>query len=194
VRYNPEGDSALNSRQVARLRKLSDYLQAANRSRFMFELLVPAKLEQLNKVQGDSSRYDSEIRPGLMIETIHELQEAGVEPDVWKVEGLEYREDCERVVQAARRGGRDRVGCIVLGRGANNQKVREWLTTAASVEGFIGFAIGRTDFWDPLVAWRDGTATRQTVVNSVAQRYEEFVALFDNARGGSGRTTLCSPA
>src|SRR5262249_1678776 len=141
------------------------------RSRFMFELLVPAEQAQLDLVKGDKKRYDLELRPRLMVQTIHELQDAGVEPDVWKVEGLDRREDCEKVVAAARRGRRDKVGCIVLGRGEDDQKVREWLTTAAGVPGFIGFAVGRTSFWEPLVELRAKKITRNVAVAEIANRY-----------------------
>jgi len=188
VRYNPESDPALNRRQSGRLRTLSNYLAKAGRSLFMFELLVPAEPKQLEKVKGDKNAYDRELRPELMVRTITELQNAGVEPDVWKIEGLDRAEDCERIVAAARREGRNKVSCIVLGRGENEQKVLEWLTTAASVDGFIGFAVGRTDFWGPLVAWRDGKSSRQVAVNAIASRYEEFVTLFENARTASPRT------
>lgn len=182
VRYNPEGDEGLNHHQAFRLKKLSDYLHNANRSLFMFELLVPAEKEQLEKVKGDKKAYHLEIRPKMMVEAIHELQDAGVEPDVWKVEGLDLQLDCEKIVTAARRNGRDKVSCIVLGRGENEAKVREWLTTAAAVPGFIGFAVGRTDFWEPLVALRDGKETREEAVAQIAARYREFVNLFDSAR------------
>jgi 5-dehydro-2-deoxygluconokinase len=183
VRYNPEGDPALNLRQSARLRRLSDYLRSANGSRFMFELLVPPEQAQLDKVEGDKKAYDLEIRPQLMVETIRELQDAGVEPDIWKIEGLDRREDCETMVATARREGRDKVGCIILGRGENDEKVREWLTVAASVPGFIGFAVGRTDFWQPLVDWRDHKASRETAVREIADRYQEFVTIFENTAG-----------
>jgi myo-inositol catabolism protein IolC len=182
VRYNPEGDQALNRRQSARLRQLSDYLHGTSHRLFMFELLVPPERAQLDQVKGDKKAYDSEIRPPLMVHVIEELQDAHVEPDVWKVEGLDRREDCERVVAAARHGGRDKVGCIVLGRGEDEHKVREWLTTAATVPGFIGFAVGRTDFWEPLVAWRDGKSTREAAVHAIAVRYREFVDVFEKAR------------
>lgn len=182
VRYNPEGHAAMNRLQAEKLRILSDYLASTQRSLFMFELLVPAEGVQLDRVNGDKKAYDLEIRPSLMVQTIKELQDAGVEPDVWKIEGLDRREDCERMVAAARRNGRDNVGCIILGRGENEQKVREWLSTAATVEGFIGFAVGRTDFWQPLVDWRDGKIDRISAVNHIAARYEEFVALFEGAR------------
>jgi hypothetical protein len=114
----------MNRRQAARLRQLSDYLAPAGRSRLMFELLVPAEKAQLDKLKGDKSAYDRELRPQLMVGAIEELQAAGVDPDVWKIEGLERREDCERIVAAARAGGRDRVGCIILGRGEDDAKVR----------------------------------------------------------------------
>ncbi len=182
VRYNPEGDEGLNFHQAARLKRLSQYLHEANRSLFMFELLVPAEKAQLERVNGDKKAYDLEIRPKMMVEAIRELQEAGVEPDVWKVEGLDLLLDCERIVEAARRDGRDRVGCIVLGRGENDEKVRAWLTTAAAEPGFVGFAVGRTDFWDPLVAWRSGKATREQAVARVAARYREFVDVFESAK------------
>jgi 5-dehydro-2-deoxygluconokinase len=182
VRYNPEGDGELNRRQAVRLKRLSDYLEHAGKSLFMFELLVPADKAQLDQVKGDKKAYDVEIRPRLMEQTIHELQDAGVEPDVWKIEGLDRREDCERIVAAARRGGRDAVGCIVLGRGENEEKVRQWLTTAALVEGFVGFAVGRTDFWQPLVDWRDGKRSRADAAAEIARHYREFVDLFDRAR------------
>jgi len=113
------------------------------------------------------------------VQAILELQDAGIEPDVWKVEGLDRREDCVAIVAAARRGGRAGVGCIVLGRGENDAKVHEWLATAASVPGFIGFAVGRTDFWQPLVDWRASRITRDAAVAEIARRYREFIDIFE---------------
>jgi 5-dehydro-2-deoxygluconokinase len=182
VRYNPKGDSALNQRQAARLKRLSEYLHSVSHRLFMFELLVPAEKAQLQGVKGDKNVYDLEIRPGLMVQAIQELQEAGVEADVWKIEGLDKREDCEKIVAAAHRDGRDKVGCIVLGRGENDEKVHEWLATAAKVPGFVGFAVGRTVFWEPLVAWREKKTSQETAVAEIARRYRTFVDVFEKAR------------
>ncbi len=183
VRYNPEGDESLNRRQAARLKRLSEYLHSnKSRSRFMFELLVPAEKAQLDQLKGDKKAYDLELRPRLMVQAIRELQDAGVEPDVWKIEGLDRREDCEKIVAAARGGGRDRVGCIILGRGEDDRKVREWLTTAAAVPGFVGFAVGRTSFWDPLVDWRAKKITRNDTVSEIARRYREFAEIFETRK------------
>jgi len=181
VRYNPEGDRTLNQRQAARLKRLSDYLAARGRSRFMFELLVPPEKAQLDRLKGDKKAYDLELRPRLMVEAMRELQAAGVEPDLWKIEGLDRAEDCRAVVATARAGGRDHVCCIVLGRGEDDRKVREWLGVAAAVPGFIGFAVGRTVFWNPLVAWHAGKATREEAAAQIANRYREFVNLFEGS-------------
>ena len=183
VRYNPEGDLSLNRRQAARLKRLAEYLHSnKSRSRFMFELLVPAEKAQLDQLKGDKKAYDLELRPGLMVQAIQELQDAEVEPDVWKIEGLDRHADCEKIVAAARRGGRNTVGCIILGRGEDDRKVREWLTTAAAVPGFIGFAVGRTSFWDPLVDWRAKKITRNEAVSEIARRYQEFVEIFETPK------------
>jgi 5-dehydro-2-deoxygluconokinase len=106
----------------------------------------------------------------------------GVEPDVWKIEGLDRHEDCEKIVAAARRGGRDNVGCIILGRGEDDTRVRAWLTTAAAVPGFIGFAVGRTSFWEPLTQWRAQQITREAAVAAISRRYWAFVDIFQAAR------------
>jgi myo-inositol catabolism protein IolC len=182
VRYNPEGDDALNRRQSVRLRTLSDYLHASGRL-FMFELLVPPTTVELHRLNGDRNAYDLELRPKLMVQAIHELQDAGVEPDVWKVEGLDRREDCQRIVMAARRAGRDKVGCIVLGRHEVDARVRHWQTTAASVPGFIGFAVGRTSFWELLVDFRAGKIPQETAVEGIAASFRGWVNAFENPHG-----------
>jgi len=184
VRYNVEGDMAANRRQAARLRTLSDYVHVHGR-RLMFELLVPMTHEQSDRLEGDARLYDHDLRPSLMIAAIKELQGAGVEPDVWKVEGLETGGDCLKVAEAARRDGRGRVGCIVLGRGSNPDRIVAWLRNAAPVPAFIGFAVGRTTFWDALVALRDGGMTREQAVKTIADRYGEWIRVFTAARGAT---------
>jgi 5-dehydro-2-deoxygluconokinase len=182
VRYNPEGDKTLNQRQVARLKRLSEYVHGPGKCLFMFELLVPAEKAQMDRVKGDKKAFDLEIRPGLMVQAIHQLQDSGVEADVWKIEGLDRREDCVKLVSAAKRNGREKVGCIVLGRGEDDRKVREWLATAAPVPGFIGFAVGRTTFWDPLMDFRSKKTSREAAVAEIARRYREWVGIFENSR------------
>jgi myo-inositol catabolism protein IolC len=181
VRYNADDDEALNRRQAARLKQLSDYCRGAGQ-RFMFELLVPATKAQLAAVQADAHAYDLQTRPAAMLSAIRELQDAGIEPDIWKIEGLVRREDCELLVETVRRDGRKGVSCIVLGRGADESNVEVWLKTAAAVPGFIGFAVGRTTFWDAIADYEAQKATRQQAVTRIATRFSEWVKIFTQAR------------
>ncbi len=121
---------------------------------------MPAEDVQLESVGGDTDRCDDELRPELMRRAIADMQDAGVEVDVWKIEGVERREECEMLVEQARSGGRDGVTCVLLGRGADDEKVDHWLTQVAPVEGFIGFAIGRSIWSGPLKGYLDGSVER----------------------------------
>ena len=146
---------------------------------------MPAEDAQLQSVGGDSDRYDAELRPELMRRAIADIQDAGIEVDVWKIEGVEQRSDCEMLVAQARSGGRDGVKCVVLGRGADDAKVDHWLTQAAPVDGYIGFAIGRSIWWDPLKAYVDGKIERSAGARKIAENYLRFVAVYERAKAAA---------
>jgi 5-dehydro-2-deoxygluconokinase len=177
VRYNPGGDAEMNQLQAGRLRRLSDWLHDHDR-KFLFELLVPAEEAQLASVDGDSDRYDAELRPELMCRAIAELQDAGAEADIWKIEGVDERADCERIAAQCRTGDRDGVVCVVLGRGADENKVDHWLRQAAPVDGYVGFAIGRSIWGDPLQAFLDGSLSRKDAAGKIADNYLRFVEVY----------------
>ena len=185
VRYNPDGDPEVNQRQVRRLKELSDWLRARDR-KFLFELLVPAEPAQLEQVGGDTDRYDQELRPELMRRAIANLQDAGIEVDIWKIEGVDAREDAEMLAEQTRRGeGRENVKSVLLGRGASNEKVDHWLQQAAPVEGFVGFAIGRSIWWDPLKGYLAGDLERDVAGEQVADNYLRFIKVYDDAEAGA---------
>jgi myo-inositol catabolism protein IolC len=180
VRYNPEGDQGMNARQTVRLRTLSDRLHERGR-KFLFELLVAAESHQLEQVGGDVGRYDREVRPGLMVGAITDLQDAGIEPDIWKIEGIDQREDCQRIAETVRRGGRDRVSCVVLGRGANEAAVVHWLQQGAGVSGYIGFAIGRTIWWDALKGYLADETDRADATKAISENYRRMIDVYTAA-------------
>ena len=182
VRYNPDGDAAANGVQLVKLKRLSDWLKEHDR-KFLFELLVPAEEQQLQSVGGDVERYDAELRPDLMRRVIAEVQGAGIDVDIWKIEGVDERSDCEMLVAQARSGGRDGVVCVVLGRGADDAKVDHWLEQAAPVDGFVGFAIGRSIWWDPLKAYVDGKIERSAGARKIAENYLRFIKVYERAEG-----------
>jgi myo-inositol catabolism protein IolC len=180
VRYNPDGDAEMNARQLERLKRLADWLHDNDR-KFLFELLVPAEPAQLESVGGDTDRYDAELRPELMRRTIAEIQGHGIEVDVWKIEGVDERSDCEMLAEQSRSSGRDGVVCVLLGRGADDDKVDLWLTQAAPVEGFVGFAIGRSIWGDALKQFLAGSLEREAAAEQIGRNYSRFVAVYQDA-------------
>ena len=179
IRYNPEDDQEVNKRQRQRLKILSNFCKKENYS-FMIEPLIPATQKQLEMVGGDETRYDLDVRPGLMVQMVKELQLDSVEPDIWKIEGLEKTSDYEAVMKQARIDGRDHVVAVVLGRGADQNQVETWLRTGAQVPGIIGFAIGRTIFGKPLKQLHEGTISKEEAINQIAKNYAHFYDVYTN--------------
>ena len=185
VRYNPDADAVANQRQLGKLKTLADWLHANDRV-FLFELLVPAEPQHLESVAGDTDRYDAELRPELMRRAIEEIQDFGIEVDVWKIEGVDSREDAEMLAVQTRKGpGRESVTCVLLGRGAGSDKVDQWLQQAAPVDGFIGFAIGRSIWWDALKGFLDGSLDRATAAEQIGSNYLHFVEVYRDAESGA---------
>lgn len=180
VRYNPKGDTIMNKRQLQRLKNLSDYLQSIKKP-FLFELLVPPTPKQLSESGESKETYDREMRPKLMVEALRQIQDGRIEPSIWKLEGVEKPEDAKAVVRQAQREGR-KAAVITLGRGEKKEQVQKWLRVGAKIPGIIGFAVGRTIFWEPLVEYRAGKINRATAIEKIAQNYREFANLWMNER------------
>lgn len=184
VRYNPGDDRQMNARQADRLARLSDWLHERDR-KFLFELLVPPTPGQMDQAGGRIDAYDRDVRPALMLEAIGELRDRGVEPDVWKIEGLEDAAWCRRLAERTREGGRGGVACVVLGRGADAGAVERWLRAGAAVPGYVGFAIGRTIWWAALERHLRGVTGADEAADEVAERYAGFVQTYVEAAGAS---------
>ena len=185
VRLNPDGDADMNERQLGRLKELADWLHDNGRL-FLFELLVPAEDAQLESVGGDTDRYDAELRPELMRRAIEQIQDFGIEVDIWKIEGVDTQEDAQMLVDQTRKGeGRGNVVSVLLGRGASDEKVDHWLRQAAPVEGMVGFAIGRSIWWDSLKAFLAGDLERAAAAEQIADNYQRFIKVYDDAEAGA---------
>ncbi|MFH1401808.1 MAG: DUF2090 domain-containing protein [Parcubacteria group bacterium] len=166
VRYDPEGDIELNFRQRQKLKKLSDFCKN-NGYQFIVEPLVPA------------SENTTQLR--LMIKMVKDLQGGGIEPDIWKIEGLENPKDYQDLLVQIKSNGRENVNAVVLGRGANDQQVEKWLLAGAGVRGVIGFAVGRTIFWQPLLDYKNKKISKEAAASQISQKYLYFYKLFIGA-------------
>ncbi len=181
VRYNPEGDKDLNTRQRLKLKRLSDFCRE-NDYGLIIEPLVPATDDQMMRVSGDKLRYDNELRPELMVRMIKEMKNEGIKPDIWKIEGLEDPNDYKSLINEIKSDGNEKANAIVLGRGADDNQVKKWLVAGAGVEGIIGFAVGRTIFWQSLVDYKDGKIDKNTATQQIGERYKKFYDIFIKAK------------
>lgn len=181
VRYNADGDIEGNKLQAARLAELSSWLRSTDR-KLLFELIVPATEAQLAAADGDVLRYELERRPALIVRAIAELQAAGVEPDVWKLEGLDAAQDAAAAAAQARSGA-DRAGVAltILGAGAGDDRVDHWLRVAAATPGFTGFAIGRSIWAEAIRGHLAGDLDRAAAAERIAINYLRFVDVFRGA-------------
>ena len=191
VRYNPDGDAEMNERQLGRLKQLADWLHANDRL-FLFELLVPA--------EPTTSSSRSAATPTATTPSCARADAARDRGDP----GLRHRgrhlEDRGRrraartprcsPTRRAQGEGREGVVCVLLGRGASDEKVDHWLRQAAPVEGFVGFAIGRSIWWDALKGFLDGCLEREAAAEQIADNYLRFVKVYDDAEARRSRLAL----
>lgn len=177
IKYNPKDNEQLKQRQEEKLKIISDYAHS-NNYKFLLEVLVLPTKEQLHEVSGSREGYDSILRPELTAEVIRVLQSKGIEPDVWKLEGMETQADYVGVIAKVKSGGRNNVNVVILGRGANEERVDKWLRIGSKVDGVIGFAVGRTIFWDLIEKFNNGTLAKASVIEAISKKFEAFYKVF----------------
>ena len=181
VRYNPYDNLDMKNRQREKLKKMSDYCHVKG-YKFLAEILIAATESQLARLEGDKNRFDREERPKLAVRMIEEFQDFGIEPDVWKMEGVGTQEDYRLITEAAKKNGRDNVGIVVLGRGAEKEAVDKWIKEGARVAGIIGFAVGRTVFWESLMEEKEGKISEDEATQKICDNFVYYYNLFMNAR------------
>ena len=179
IRHRADGDSADIAAQLERLVEVSDAC-AASTAGFLLELLTPFSAEESAEHSADQLELD--LRPRLVVEAITQIQDAGVSTDVWKVEGVADPAGCAAIADAARRGGREETGVVVLGAGAGIATVNRWLEAAAAA-GYSGFAVGRSIWADSVLAHDRGELDAPSARARIAARYDAFIDTFRVAAG-----------
>jgi myo-inositol catabolism protein IolC len=180
IRDNPSLSVPDRLQQAERLKVVSAWATETDHH-LIVELLVPATGGDLKSVGGDKKRYDDELRPKLTLAVIGFLQDHGADPAIWKVEGMDRSEDAAAVADLARRGGRT-ADCIVLGRHASKEDLDRWLEIAAPLPGYVGFAIGRSIWWDPLADHLAGTIDADVAKTRIADNYVSYALDYLGAR------------
>lgn len=180
IRYNPKDSEELRQIQKEKLKMINDYSHN-NNYKFLLEVLVPPTREQLAEAEDSEEEYDKKLRANLTADVIHEMHDFGIEPDVWKLEGFSEKENYQKVILAIQSGERKKVGLVVLGRGAGEHKVEEWLHVGSQVPGIIGFAVGRTVFWNAWEKFYRKEIAKEEVVRIVSDNFIRFYKIFTEA-------------
>lgn len=179
IHYNPDDDPLSKMRQQQKLEVLNNYCHQ-NSYKFLLEVLISPTEQQLNKVNGNKEQYDTQIRPSLTVASLEELQNTNIEPDIWKIEGMENEKDYRLAVSQAQKGERKNVGIVILGRAENQEKVEKWIKAGNKIEGVIGFAVGRTVFWEPLTEYKNGKIGKEKAIENISNNFLHFYSIFIN--------------
>lgn len=188
VRFNPGDGEDLKQRQKLKLKQLSDYCHD-NNHKFLLEVLVIPTEAQLKEV-GSQLSFDRKTRPVLAEQVIREFQDFGIEPDVWKMEGFDQAWCYKEIIKTIKRDNRINVNLIVLGRGGSVEDVEKWLEVGereeifevgGKVEGVIGFAVGRTVFWEAIEKFHKREIGKAEVIQTVSRNFQNFYQIFTSA-------------
>ena len=177
IRYNPEDKEELRHRQLEKLKIISNFCKDKG-FKFLLEVLVIPTDKQKEETNNSKEEFDRLLRPALTVAVIKELQDFGVEPDIWKLEGFDTKEEYKEIVEAAKEHGRENVSLVVLGRGEGEEKVDEWLKVGSQVQGVVGFAVGRTVFWQSIVDFKNGSKTRDDAIDTINKNFTNFYKIF----------------
>lgn len=178
IRYNPHDEAAKNSRTKEKLRTASEAC-AARGIKFLLELLA-VKTEADRDVS--AAAFEAHLRPDLVRQTMLEFYAAGIEPSVWKIEGMDDPLELAETARAVQSGGRSDRGLVILGRDEDENKVENWLRVGATAKSVVGFAVGRTVFKSPLLQYDNQEITRPAAAAEIGKRYLEYVKIFEESR------------
>ncbi len=161
VRYDPK-DKVNSLKSLKKLKQLNDFCRKGKRI-FLVELLTP--------IEKNKSL--------ITAKSIYEFQEYGIDPDIWKIEAYDKKSDWQIVIKQIKNSGhRKFVATIMLGRGEDAEKVKNWINIAKTIKGISGFAIGRTIFLDALLQFHNGEISEDKAIQIIANRYLEFIRLW----------------
>ena len=178
INYNPESPEA--AAQASRIAPLFKWLGTQSRQ-FMLELQVLPTEQQISSAGGREA-WVSKTRPGLIRKAVSELKDQGARPDVWKLEPMPDVQQYERTIEAIRSEGCQNAVAVVLGGGATTEAVDDSLRRCAKVDGFIGFAVGRSVWADGLQRLAKGDCDGPAAAKSIGDNFRHFTHVFSKAK------------
>jgi 5-dehydro-2-deoxygluconokinase len=175
VRYNPLNDPGHLQITRENLLLVSNFAKEHTIG-FMIEPLVPPTPEQ-----SENNDYDHQLRPDLTVQMIHEIYNAGIFPNIWKIEGSDTTEFYKKSADAiASHDSNARI--VVLGRNETLDQVGQWLTVGGENDSVIGFAVGRTVFLDAIKKFIAGEYTDQQAIDQISENYFKLYQTFSKTK------------
>jgi 5-dehydro-2-deoxygluconokinase len=171
VKDRPDYDPAIRASQRDKLLELQRWCRA-HRRQLLIEVLVPRQDEA-------GEDFEERGRPLAIASAIRDAYAAGIEPEFWKIEGTTSA-DGARIVDTAI-AERPHSRLIILGKNADPALIGRWFASAAACPTAAGFAIGRSVFWKPCVAFLQGTATAEQAVAAMIETYLALVEAWNRA-------------
>ncbi len=172
VRYHPENVQD-NEIQLKRLVDLSTFCEKKD-IKLLFELLLNPSDKDIEKA-GSRENFDNMYRADLMKQAVREVRSV-LKPTIWKLEGMNSHEEWDKILSVL--SPEEKI--IVLGRGENKENVSKWLDIAAKKPNIVGFAIGRTIFYNPLKKYLAKEISESSCVSEIASNFEEFIVEWKN--------------
>ena len=170
IYFNPENKDD-NEKTLKNLRILNNYL-VNTEYKFLLEMLVEPTQEQLNKY--GKKDFDIKLRPDLTIESIKEINKAGIYPNIWKLEGYSRKEDIDKVSLEV---GNSKI--VILGRYETMNTVLKWIKIGTMNNKVIGFAVGRTIFEDTLKKYYHKKTTREKAIRVMSSKYKKIAYFYE---------------
>jgi 5-dehydro-2-deoxygluconokinase len=172
VRHRSDDEPATIRGQWEKLDALQAWCRAEDKP-LVVEILVARRDEP-------EQAFEAVGRPAMLAGFIGEAYRRGLTPGFWKIEGTLSPEGARTIDEAI--AAHPACRQIILGKAADAATIHRWFAAAAASRTAAGFAIGRSVFWEPSVAFLTGAQTADRASAGIAANYLQLVDAWQRSR------------
>lgn len=188
LNYNPDSPRHVREQTQDTLFRLSRKCRSGNRG-LMIELIATPTRRQIDSTGG----YE-EARAMVLLESMRQIQDAGVEPSVWAFEPP--ADKTAAATLAAQAHIDERYGITVLFTVGSEpdpsddssypSRAEDEITSlAARTIGATGILVGPAAYFAQLARYQRGLLTEEEAIDSVSRRFQSLHRIFSDARATS---------
>jgi len=165
VRFRPDDADEIRDGQWHKLDTLQSWCRRAG-TQLVVEVLVPRRQEP-------EDTFDAAGRPAMLADFIGESYRRGLTPQFWKIEGTPAADGARTIDRAI--AAQPQCRQIILGKAADIATIERWFAAAYGSVTAVGFAIGRSVFWEPATAFLIGSSTASETAAHICANYLQLV-------------------